>query len=69
MDLIGALGEHEPDRRSFIIGLDLGCPESLLLGGARNAASLFRSGGTGNVHSTPNLEHRAQIGSSREHRS
>lgn len=63
----GAPGEY--DRRSSLVVFDFICPEGLLLGGARNAASLLRSGGTGNVQSTPNFEHRAQLGISREHRS
>lgn len=67
MDRRGALGEYDPDRKSSVVDRDFLCPESLLLGGARNAASLFRLGGTGYVHSTPNLEHREQFRGSREH--
>lgn len=63
----GALGEYDPDRGSYVVGFDFVSPACLLFGGARNAASLFRLGGTGYVHSTPNLEQRAQSGSSREH--
>ena len=60
-------GEYGPDWRTFVVEFDVLYPESLLFGGARSAASLFRLGGVGYVHSVSNLEHRAQFGSSREH--